>query len=48
MAIAGPAGNLIMAVFWGFLVKLISLFPSNGVPEFLLYMCQIGILINVY
>jgi len=47
VAIAGPAANLIMAIFWGFLLKVVSLFQYSPTIEFLLYMGQVGILINV-
>jgi len=47
VAIAGPFSNLLMAIFWGFLLKLVTLLPGNSITQALLYMGQIGILVNV-
>lgn len=47
VAIAGPIANLIMAIAWGFCLKLATLFPNNEILQPLIYMAQIGILINV-
>lgn len=49
VAIAGPAANLLMAVFWGIVLKIASLFPADSsffvIP--LSLMATIGIGINV-
>ncbi len=47
VAIAGPFSNLLMALFWGFVLKLISTSTATAMTEYLLYMAQIGIFINV-
>jgi len=47
VAIAGPFSNLLMAIFWGFFLKLITLLPGTSITQALLYMGQIGIMINV-
>lgn len=47
VAIAGPASNLLMAIFWGFFIKLITLLPETTITQGLLYMGQIGVMINI-
>jgi Zn-dependent protease len=49
VAIAGPASNLLMAVGWALVLKLVILVGLQGEPvgEFLFAMAEIGILINV-
>lgn len=47
VAIAGPASNLLMAVLWALMIKLVWLFPGSYFSEPLLEMAQIGIKINV-
>lgn len=48
VALAGPAANLLMAVFWGIVLKIASMFPTDSafaVP--LSLMATIGIGINI-
>lgn len=50
VALAGPLSNLVMAVFWAFIIKLgawaqMSDYASSGVP--LMLMGQAGVMINV-
>jgi len=47
VAIAGPASNLAMALFWAMLYKFGYMFPENYFAGPLLGMSQIGIEINV-
>lgn len=49
VALAGPASNLVMAIFWALLMKIALSLPIslNWVTEPLLYMGRFGILINV-
>ncbi len=47
VAIAGPFSNLLMALFWGLALKIISTSTAGAMTESLLYMAQIGIFINV-
>lgn len=47
VAIAGPASNLLMALLWALMIKLVWLFPGSYFSEPLLQMAQIGIKINV-
>ena len=48
VAAAGPAANLIMAVMWAFLARLVvALGLQGGVAVFFLGMAQVGVLINV-
>ncbi len=49
VALAGPAANLIMAVFWGLIIKVGLAMGSDfgSVAEFLTLSGEIGILINV-
>jgi len=46
VAIAGPASNLAMALFWGLMIKVTWMFPGNYFAEPLLEMAQIGVKIN--
>lgn len=48
VAAAGPAANLIMAVLWALLARIVTLAGlEGGAAVFLLAMAQIGVLINV-
>jgi len=47
VAIAGPASNLMMALLWALMIKLVWLFPGSYFSEPRLEMAQIGIKINV-
>ena len=46
VAIAGPASNLLMALFWGLMIKVAWMFPGGYYTEPLLEMAQIGVKIN--
>jgi Zn-dependent protease len=46
VAIAGPASNLVMALFWGLMIKLAWMNPGGYFTEPLLEMAQIGVKIN--
>ncbi len=46
VAIAGPASNLLMALFWGLMIKIAWMFPGWYFAEPLLEMAQIGVKIN--
>lgn len=46
VAIAGPASNLLMALFWGLMIKVAWMFPGSYFSEPLLEMAQIGVKIN--
>jgi Zn-dependent protease len=46
VAIAGPASNLVMALFWGLMIKVAWTFPGGYFTEPLLEMAQIGVKIN--
>lgn len=46
VAIAGPASNLVMALFWGLMIKVAWMFPGGYYTEPLLEMAQIGVKIN--
>lgn len=46
VALAGPAANLVMALFWGAMIKLAFMFPGNYFSEPLIGMAQIGVTIN--
>ncbi|MDD5059167.1 MAG: site-2 protease family protein [Sideroxydans sp.] len=46
VALAGPASNLVMAFFWGLMIKLAMAFPGNYFAEPLIRMAQIGVTIN--
>jgi Zn-dependent protease len=49
VALAGPAANLIMAIFWGIILKIVSLLPADSVffTEPLMLMASIGIGANL-
>ncbi|OGS96524.1 MAG: peptidase M50 [Gallionellales bacterium RIFCSPLOWO2_02_FULL_57_47] len=47
VAIAGPASNLVMALGWALLYKMVWLFPDSYFAEPLLGMAGIGIQINI-
>ena len=46
VALAGPAANLLMALFWGAMFKLALMFPGSYFAEPLLGMAQFGVTIN--
>lgn len=46
VALAGPAANLVMALFWGAMFKLALMFPGSYFAEPLLGMAQFGVTIN--
>ncbi len=46
VALAGPAANLVMALFWGALFKVALMFPGSYFAEPLLGMAQFGVTIN--
>ncbi len=46
VALAGPAANLLMAVFWGLMLKLALMLGGQGVWEGLAFMSIAGIAIN--
>ncbi len=46
VALAGPASNLVMALFWGAMIRLALMFPGNYFAEPLIGMAQIGVTIN--
>ncbi len=47
VAIAGPASNFLMALFWAMMVQVSWMFPGSYFAEPLLEMGQIGVKINV-
>lgn len=47
VALAGPTANLIMAIFWGGLLKLSLMFGGQGLALGLSYMSAAGIAINL-
>jgi Zn-dependent protease len=49
VAIAGPVANLIMAFFWGIIIKITTLMLSNATlwVEIFYIMARIGIMINI-
>lgn len=49
VAIAGPVANLIMAFFWGIVIKITTLMLSNATlwVEIFYIMARIGIMINI-
>lgn len=49
VAIAGPAANLLMLLFWAMSAKVITLFGNepNYLAQLLFIMCNIGITINI-
>ena len=46
VALAGPAANLAMALFWGVMFKVAMMFPASYFAEPLLGMAQFGVTIN--
>jgi Zn-dependent protease len=46
VALAGPAANLVMALFWGGMIKVALMFPGNYFAEPLMGMAQFGVTIN--
>lgn len=48
-SVAGPGANILMAIFWISLLKLMIVFklPGNMAVIFLALMCQVGIVINI-
>ena len=46
VALAGPASNLVMALFWALMIKLALMFPGSYFAEPLIGMAQIGVTIN--
>ncbi|MBU0622603.1 MAG: site-2 protease family protein [Gammaproteobacteria bacterium] len=46
VALAGPAANLVMALFWAFMIKVALMFPGNYFAEPLIGMAQFGVTIN--
>ncbi len=46
VALAGPAANLVMALFWGAMFKVALMFPGNYFAEPLIGMAQFGVTIN--
>lgn len=46
---AGPGANLLMALIWISILKLLVIFklPSNSLVVFVALMCQVGIVINI-
>jgi Zn-dependent protease len=46
VALAGPAANLVMALFWGALFKVALMIPGSYFAEPLLGMAQFGVTIN--
>lgn len=47
VALAGPAANLCMAIFWAFTLKFASYLPSEATQMFLFYSSGFGITINI-
>lgn len=47
VAIAGPASNLVMAVFWGLMLKIATLMPGNYFASPLAVMANMGVKINI-
>jgi Zn-dependent protease len=46
VALAGPAANLVMALFWALMMKLALMFPGSYFAEPLIGMADIGVTIN--
>jgi Zn-dependent protease len=46
VALAGPAANLVMALFWGAMFKVALMFPGSYFAEPLIGMAQFGVTIN--
>lgn len=49
VAVAGPAANLLMAIFWGIVLKLTTLLPDSagGIAYAFFYMALFGIMVNI-
>jgi Zn-dependent protease len=47
VALAGPAANLFMALFWGMWIKIALMSPESYYAEPLMEMAQLGVRINV-
>jgi Zn-dependent protease len=47
VALAGPAANLIMALFWGIWIKIALMSPESYFANPLMEMAQLGVKINV-
>jgi Zn-dependent protease len=49
VAAAGPAANLIMAIFWIIIIKLAAMLPEStgGLAYALFYMALFGVLVNI-
>ena len=48
VAAAGPGSNILMAIFWAFVLKLVLLSPLDGMMAlFFITMGQVGVFINV-
>ncbi len=49
VAAAGPAANLVMALLWGLILKLVTLLPdsSSGFIYAIFYMALFGIMVNI-
>lgn len=47
VALAGPASNLVMAIFWALLIKLAIFLGDNAYAEPLARMAEAGIIINI-
>lgn len=47
VALAGPASNFMMALFWGFWAKIAWMYPDSYFAEPLLEMALLGVKINV-
>jgi Zn-dependent protease len=47
VALAGPAANLFMALFWGMWIKIALMSPGSYYAEPLMEMSQLGVKINV-
>ena len=46
VALAGPAANLVMALFWGAMFKVALMFPGSYFTQPLIGMAQFGVTIN--
>lgn len=49
VAVAGPAANLVMAIFWLTIIKLATLLPGSvsGLAYILFYMAVFGVMVNM-
>jgi len=46
VALAGPAANLVMALFWGAMMRVALMFPASYFAEPLIGMAEFGVTIN--